>query len=73
MIKKANKWLYTIEHKVDHLYQFEILFKERYWNEPIKSALRARFEMDEIHSKKGRSRISRRSNFFSKKIRYSIR
>ena len=50
LIKKANRWLYTIEHKIKSCNDFQKVFRERYWNEPIKSALRARFEMDQWNS-----------------------
>ena len=42
--KRASQWFYTVEHKIKDVEDFEIHFKERFWNEPIKSALRIRLE-----------------------------
>ena len=49
LTKKAKRWFYTVEHRINSLEDFERVFKEQYWNEPIKSSLRTKFETAKLN------------------------
>lgn len=55
--KRASQWFYTIEHKINDMDDFEEYFKERFWNEPIKSALRIRLEAGQYNKDQKKSRV----------------
>lgn len=57
LIKKASNWFYTVDHMITCFEDFEYLFKERYWNEPIKSALRTKFEVGKYDANSKKSRV----------------
>lgn len=41
----AKNWFFLIDEKVNNIEDFEKLFRERFWNEPIQSQMQSRFEL----------------------------
>ena len=57
LTNNASSWFYTIEHNIEEFIDFEVAFLERYWNEPIKSALRTKLAAESWSPDKKISRV----------------
>ena len=55
---EAKAWFFTIKRQVHDFDSFEQFFKERYWNEPIQSSLRSKFNSGRYNSRGNKSRVA---------------
>ena len=54
----AKNWLYLVDNKIKNFEDFEKVFRERFWNEPIQSHMQARFEIGKFVRNGNISRVS---------------
>lgn len=55
--ESAKNWLYLVDDKISNLEDFEKLFKERFWNEPIQSQMQSRFDLGKFDRNKKLTRV----------------